>query len=509
MLPFLNSRRPGSKKQIVAFRGINYSDQFQDGDMKDCLNLSARRFPYLTTRRARQQLDEYSNATAMAARGSLVVVSGTNLIYDGEVVGTVTAGEKQFAVVNTKIIVWPDKVYYDLVTHSMGNLGATVSGTGAKFTAAGDITVTGWTDLTTLFKPGDAVTISGCAETANNKDLIIRSLTATVLSFGENTLKDATESGSITIERKVPDLDFICESENRLWGCSNTNQTIYASALGDPTNFFVYDGLSTDSYALGVGTEGEFTGCCKHSSSILFWKETKLHKLLGSFPAEYSMYTYEIEGLQKGSYKSLQVVNEILYYLGTHGVYAYSGNMPSLISSNFGEKYFTDGVGGNDGDSYYLSAWADGECHLMIYETESGIWLQEDTTNAVDFARIGKDLYVLNSEGEIWLMDTMESDPTVEWMAQFTPFHETIEGRKLFSKILLRVELPKGAWMKAEVRIDGVRWREIGKIIGRDMDSIPIVLPINRCDQFEVRLSGYGSCTVKSMMLEYTVGSDV
>ena len=54
----------------------------------------------------------------------------------------------------------------------------------------------------------------------------------------------------------MPDLDFICESENRLWGCSNETRTIYASALGDPTNFFSYQGLSTDSYAVAVGSEG-------------------------------------------------------------------------------------------------------------------------------------------------------------------------------------------------------------------------------------------------------------
>lgn len=219
-----------------------------------------------------------------------------------------------------------------------------MTGSKAKFTK-NKMTVSGWTDLTTLFKAGDGVTLSGCVtQSANNKDFVIKAVTAKEITVADNTFTEATEtSTSIKIERKIPDLDFICESENRLWGCNSTTQTLYASALGDPTNFYVYEGLSTDSYTLAVGTDGKFTGCCKLSSSVLFWKETKLHKMLGGYPAEYSMYTYELEGLQDGCHKSQQVINDTLFYKGPHGVYAYSGGTPTLISENFGEKFFGRG----------------------------------------------------------------------------------------------------------------------------------------------------------------------
>lgn len=520
MLPFVKSTRRKSLKQIVAFRGINYSDYYQNGDLRESMNLSTRRFPYLTTRRARLKMEEYSGATAMTARGELVVVQGTDLIYDGEVVGQVTEGEKQFAVVNTKLIIWPDKVYLDLTTKTMGALGARVEWPECAFYDTGEVTLAVYnrgdgvehvpTDLRVHFKVGDAVKISGSAVEKHNKELVVKAVEKHSLHFGEGLFDDTPTSAleSLVLERRVPDLDFICESENRLWGCSSATQTIYASALGDPTNFFVYEGLSTDGYAVAVGTEGDFTGCCKHSSSVLFWKETKLHKLLGSYPAEYSVYDYTIEGLQKGSHKSLQIINEVLYYLGAHGVYAYSGGMPSLISAGFGEKRFKNGVGGNDGDTYYLSAWEGDVCSLMVYETRSGFWFREDATNAVDFARISSELYMLDDKGEVWLMDNLQEDPTVEWMAQFAPFHESAEGRKLFSKIILRVEMPRGAWMRVEVRYDDGKWREAGKILGRELDSIPVQLPINRCDKFDVRLSGYGPCTIKAMVLEYSMGSD-
>ena len=494
---------------MVEFRGINYSDQTQDGDLRDSLNVSARRYPYLSTRRARAKQEGYSNCTALTARGKLVAVRGTDLLYDGNVVGQVTEGEKQFAVVNTKMVIWPDKVYLDLTSQTVKPMGAKMTGTGAKFTATG-ITFTGWGDLTEHFKVGDGITISGCTvKTENNKDVTIKGITATEITVNENEIVAADETGEITLERRIPDMDYICESENRLWGCSSAAQTIYASSLGDPTNFFVNDGIATDSWAVAVGTEGDFTGCIRLSSSLLFWKETKLHKLLGSYPAEYSMYTYDIEGLQKGCHKSLQIINEVLYYMGLHGVYGYTGGMPALMSPNFADRMLTNAVAGNDGDSYYLSVQDGDARHLFVYETRSGIWVREDDTQVLDFARVGKDLYFLNSDGEVWLSDSRIEDMEQEWMAQFTPFYDTIQGRKHYSKLLLRVELPEGAWMRVEACFDGGTWREAGKLLGRKQDSIPLVVPINRCDRFELRLSGCGPCSVLAMALEYQIGSDV
>ena len=74
-------------------------------------------------------------------------------------------------------------------------------------------------DLTTMFKAGDDVTIIGCTtQAANNKDIVIKDVTATEISVTDDTFTEATETtAEITIERSIPDMDFICESENRLW----------------------------------------------------------------------------------------------------------------------------------------------------------------------------------------------------------------------------------------------------------------------------------------------------
>ena len=76
--------------------------------------------------------------------------------------------------------------------------------------------------------------ISGATtHTENNKTAIIREIDGDNLRFYENTftISDGGDSETLQLSRTVPELDYICENENRLWGCKG--DTIYASKLGD------------------------------------------------------------------------------------------------------------------------------------------------------------------------------------------------------------------------------------------------------------------------------------
>ena len=436
-LPYMTAATGKNRKQIIAFAGLNYGQGAGDGELAESWGLSSACFPCLSQRDGRKTAGTYTSPTGLYARGKLCVVDGTDFLYDGKVVGHVTAGEKQFATINTKIVIFPDKVYYDTEAEKFGMLAAEYPGfpgdvtfmantltvpeqsyidqaaenAETKGSVAADTSITAYTgasvDKTTgaltmsggtagtpdklkagdyiqydcdsskeymvvqssakqsdgtyqityllhtaalhkypgfdeLFKAGDAIEISGCTTcAANNGSHIIRSLEARKLTFTKDIFtKTGVEAGTVMLERKVPDLTCICECDNRIWGAEG--KTIYASALGDPTNFYVYDGVSTDSYAVAVGTEGEFTGCIAYSSTVLFWKENCLHKVLGSYPAQYEIYTYTVPGIQKGSEKSLAVINETLFYKGRNGVYAYSGGTPELLTENFGTRRFFD-----------------------------------------------------------------------------------------------------------------------------------------------------------------------
>lgn len=362
------------------------------------------------------------------------------------------------------------------------------------------------------FKEGDGVTISGCGEALkdNNRTFVIDKIVGNTLYAAADIFVEGEETGAVTISRTVPKLDYICEAENRLWGCNNSENTIYISALGDPTNMYAYEGLTTDSFATAVGSPGDFTGCCRYGSSVLFFKEDKIHKILGTCPADYTLYSYDVEGIQAGSDRSPVVINEVLYYKGIHGIYAYDGGIPTLISDCFGEKLFYEATAGTDGVSYYVSMRdAEDKWYLFAYNTQTGIWTLEDKDfRAKDAVRVGMDLYFLDNDGVLWKENAVKDVSESEWMLQFTPFYETIQGKKIYSRLLLRAEIPKGSYMVIEIRCDGGRWMELGKIVGKSDGVVPVRIPVNRCDKFEIRLRGKGEFLLREMLREYYVSSD-
>lgn len=611
-LPYMSSAVQKSKQQIVAFAGINYGEGYSDGQLSDSEGVSSALYPCITQRTGHTVQGNYENATGFYARGALLVVDGTDLIYDGEVVGQVEEGEKHFATINTKVVIFPDKVYLDTEDLTLYPLGAEAYGyantvtfttnsitlsspcyidvaeegqtveelegtteitvyASAGFTGdegeavfsedtetktvdtleEGDIISYGcdddqymvvlatWSDtvydedteaeVTTytisytlhqateheyegfddVFVAGDAVEVSGCTTLdGNNGSHIVEEVDGLTLIFGDDIFTAGSEAGTVMLERKVPDLTCICSSDNRIFGVEDT--TIYASALGDPTNFYVYQGVSTDSYAVAVGTDDDFTGCISYSTTVLFFKENCLHKLYGSYPAEYELYTYTVPGVQKGCEKSMVIINEILYYKGRDGIYAYSGSTPELISSNFGTEVFTDGVAGTDGRRYYISMMDEAEdWHLLVFDSIIALWLREGDTHAADFAQLDGVLYYLDADSGDVVAISDEGEEVVEWSMTLCPFNEVTLGRKGYSKLYLRATLEPKSWMKIEVSVDDKPFKQI--YISHDANAKTVQVPIipTRCDSFTVRISGKGKCLLKSLVREFSVGSEV
>lgn len=557
-LPIVPYKMHKNKGEIVAMRGINYGDMLRDGDLRECTNLSARRYPYLSVRRGRELVSSGHKVLALTEwDGNLILVyevggGVANISYGGVTITDengkareLSATSKQFAIIANQLFILPDNVCVDLSKDeetgeeklSFKRIELTKSWRGRGFTtrtisayrSAGDPAST---KLSDYYKPGDTVVVSdvrrinGKGEAVSvtqneGKSFVVESVddVAWMITAKGNPFVEFQESNVTGVwsmiyklSTKFPALDYICEYNNRLCGCSNEENAIYVSEIGDPTHLYSYENES-GSFTVAVSSDGEFTGCTRFGTSVLFWKEDKLYKLLGEYPSEYVLYSYDVDGVQKGSGKSQQVINEVLYYLGTQGVYTYTGGVPKLISENFGQKRFKNGVAGRDVDSYYLSVTDENDkAHLFVYETNVGMWLREDDTKAKDFARIANDLYFINNAGEVWKADNGLDEKNAEWMAQFAPFYETMQGRKTYSKIIIRAEIPAGAYIKVKVRYDGGAWRECGSVTGgKDAlnDAVAIPVPISRCDKFELHLSGKGNVTILGILREFYLRSDV
>lgn len=507
ILPYLTVTEEASKKYIVSFRGLNYGEGYVDGEMEDCENISSENYPCISQRAARVKAGQYISPTTLYAKDGILVIDGTRVLYNDAAVGTVTAGRKQMAAVGNYVVIFPDKKYYNVSTGDFGSMEETYSaGAGTLTFTASTITTTGadWP-----FRSGDAVAITGCTTAPeNNKTVIVRSVSGKTLTFYDNTFTAGAEAAAVTVKREVPDLDFICESNYRLWGTHGN--TIYASKFSDPLNFNVFDGLSSDSYYIDVGSDGEFTGCIPYSSHICFFKENTLHKLYGSKPSNFQVVTANVYGVQAGCERSMCIVNEQLLYKGVGGVYAYTGGVPELVSDKFGTVRFSEACAACDGERYYISMRQGTQWGLFVYDVLRNLWLREDGTHALDMAVSEGAVYFIDAEGGLYRIDRTAARSDIPWSVTFCPFTETMNERKGYSKFHLRVDMSAGAWLSVEMKTDRDRtWERIYTTHNERARTISIPIIPTRCDSVSIRVHGKGECMIRTFIREFSAGSDV
>lgn len=513
------------KAQTVTFGGYDHTAGAQDGAIYDMENMSGELYPVLSPRRPRWNVRDIPSPNGICAHDGLFWVSGTGFYAGGVLKGTVTDGEKRFASLGAYIAILPDKKYYNRLTDEFGALEASWSGPAkmqdgsyAGEKAGANTIYAAGADFSGTFKKGDAVTISGCTvHPENNRSLIIREIDGGYLRFYENsfTIAEGGDEETLTVKREVPDMDFICENENRLWGCRGDE--IYASKLGDIFNWNVFDGVSTDSYAVSVGSSGDFTGACSYLGYPCFFKEEHIYKVYGDRPSNFQVMGSASLGVMKGSSGSLAIAGETLFYLSRIGIVGYAGGIPQTISLNFGTQRFRNGVAGSDGRRYYVSMRdGDGKWSLFVYDTQLKLWHREDATQAAGFC-YESGLYCLTKPGKLWLAGGANDVPpeavmeeSVSGMAEFADFVESDPNRKGTSKLQVRLELGEGAWVRIEMMFDsdGV-WREVRTLETARKRSFYLPIIPRRSDHFRIRFTGRGEWRLHSLVRESYSGSEM
>lgn len=383
-------------------------------------------------------------------------------------------------------------------------------------------------NIHTAFNAYDGVTISGVnydAEDVVLKDQLHALNTSTTISaIGENYIVIAgilderytQTAGVVTVERKLPKLDFVCEANNRLWGCcyglvdGKTVNEIYACKLGDFKNWNCFMGLSTDSYSASVGTDGEFTGCTAYLGSVLFFKENYIHRLSGSMPANYQLTTTACRGVQRGSERSLAIVNEILYYKSRSDVCAYDGSMPVGVSPQFGTDLYHDATAGAHGGKYYISMRGDSGWHLFVYDAQRGVWHREDDLHAIGFASWNDEIYIATQAEIIAANGTVgAAEKDVAWEATSGLIGYELVDHQYVSRFNIRMKLAEGAKCALAIEYDssGV-WIKQGVVYGHGTSSFVFPVIPQRCDHFRYRLRGEGDIRIYSIAKIIEQGSD-
>ena len=388
------------------------------------------------------------------------------------------------------------------------------------------------------------------------------------LAVPEKVNGDGKESSSgdyvrytAEVKRAVPDLEYSFCHDNRLWGCEKDK--IYASKLGDPFNFMDYSTLADASWTVGIASSEPFTGAVAYNGSPTFFKEDRIIKVSGNYPAQYSTYeTADIPGVAKGSGKSLAICNGYLYYLSPEGVCSYSGSYPSIIGDDIGEV-LSNGYGGAGGDKYYLEAsvaygnkadaeqgFASGENTnsvlaseteeqgtngalsvngippvasdipplgkggkaVYVYDTRTRAWTKENALDAVGFTDIGRDLYALTKSG-IYLLDSVKDEGTAETnfesFIEFAPIYDSHLTKKGVSRIHVSLKVNTGASVRFLLSYDGEGYKEVFSIAPSMRRNYNIPLTVRRCGYYSLKITGSGSYTVYGIGRERYFGSDM
>ena len=374
------------------------------------------------------------------------------------------------------------------------------------------------------FEANDGVIISG----VENEDLQELNDTVNVWAKDDDYIVVAsspsgivTQETPITIERLIPTMDFIIESENRLWGCrygvarnGEMVNEIYASKLGDFKSWDSFAGVSTDSYAVTVGSDGPFTGAIAFRGSPIFFKEGCMHKIYGNYPANYQVLTTACRGVQKGCSGSLAIVNETLFYKSRAAVCAYDGALPYEISTPLGEDVYDNAIAGALGNKYYISMRdAARKYNLFVYDALKGMWHREDNTRALAFCTCGGDLYYIdptyNQIKTVRGTGELEKSP-VEWEAMTGVIGTDSPDKKYISRLDVRMSLELGARVYFYVQYNSTgAWEPLYTMTGTTLQSFGVPMKPKRCDHLRLKIVGVGEAKIYSICKTIEQGSDI
>lgn len=568
-LPYLNAVK---SKADMANRFLGYYNHpaADPSQFTEMTNLSGDLFPVFSPRRQRRLVRVLEDGRAIRGGAELSWVADGHLYYDGEPVAEVTSAEPQLVRMGAYLIVWPDRIIYNTHTQQLVAMDATVESRsvivrpctleGAAYPyASGPVPPAdpqeqsywwntdtegmyqylggSWEGIDTVYT---RIEIGGMEDTYHDYDVVslqgfsydwLNAEGATVYKAAEDwiviatgTVIDYVETNPVTITRQAPEMDFICESGNRLWGCSSAHHEVYGSKLGDPTNWRCYLGISTDSYAATVGSAGDFTGIALYMGYVHFFKENCVHRLYGTQPSNFQLVELPVRGVKAGCHRSLCTVNQILYYVSRDGLMAYDGSAPVDMGGALGEVTLDSCVCGTHVHKLYLSALVTDKGGsgqrpvLYVMDQDKGLWHIEDDLRAVGFAETPEGDFVLDDAGQVWLIDggssryetdDAEDEGAISWSGVTGDVFMEQPGHSWIKKITFRLGMERGARLSIDIEYDSSgRWERAMTIETEVKKSMSLPIRTRRCDHFRLRYTGTGDVRIYSISKTYDMGSE-
>ena len=519
-LPYMQVAPSRTQDMRVGFGGLNLREDAAEGEFAFTQNLSSERYPYVAPRRPRTKFYSIESGNINGIFGGadfLLYAVDTNLyrISMGDTgptatqIGTVENSKKQFVRMGAYVLIWPDKAIYNSETGAFEQIEH-------AYTASGTVTLTQTnlageaSDTATYIK----VAASGIDDGLNDYDgVTLSGLTGSGAAFngaqviyahGEDYIIIAgileethSQTGGLTVSRSAPDMDYLTECGNRVWGCSSENHEIYACKLGDPRNWNVFLGLANDSYAATIGSDGDFTAAATINDTVIFFKEDTLHKVLGTKPANYQITTTPARGVMAGCAESLCVVDEALFYVSREGVMGYDGSIPISVGDKLAGMALRDAVAGAWQGRYYINAQVYDAPVQLVYDARQGLWYREDDTRMSAFARaFDGALYALIGS-DICCLTNSSAQETVPWCMVTGRIGLETPGYKYVTNLILHINARDQASEtkppSISIQYDGGAWEPCHVHSPRGRGVVYLSMPIQRRASYaRLKIEGRG-----------------
>jgi hypothetical protein len=279
-------------------------------------------------------------------------------------------------------------------------------------------------------------------------------------------------------------------------------------------------GISTDSWAATIGSDGKFTGAITYLGYPVFFKEDCLIKISISGTGGHQLKETKCRGVQRGSERSLAILNETLLYKSAYGVCAYNGSLPVSVSDELGEVRYSEAVAGSINNRYYISMKEkEGKHSLFVYDQKTGIWCKEDDTNVLYFCKYGDDLYYIDKADNKLksVFGTLPDNTNAEmmegkfdWFAESGNIGYSSPDNKYVSRINLRITLEFGTNVDFYLQYDSKgEWEHKFNMSGKGTRTFTVPVIPKRCDHFKYKIVGNGGCKIHSIAKTTEQGSDI
>ncbi len=468
----------------TAWSGLNRKQPQDAGALSEAINVSVRELPYLRT----------------------APLSETLRQVDGEVHGIYDVGDGAYVVVTQT---WVDSLSFLWLWYFKGDISASCA-----FSAETETIPTSVVPFNVYDdKDGNSVSATFVRKILVYPQCV--SFTPPTVS-GTFTVDSFNASGNV-----VPRLSYATVHLGRLWGVNGGK--FYASGWNDYTDWILpnAEDLDGDVSSMAwvsatqsdVNADGNFTAIAVYDNHVIGFKRSYMHMIYNN---KNPFRIVDVARVGALSQKAICECNQILFFVGEDGVYAFSGGYPERISDGLELNSFEGAVLGADDVTLYCAIPGDG---VYTFDTVNRAWGRY--TGAAEHEMpvqcatvVGECLYAASDDG----VSVVKCFGGEDYGISFSFDTDATYGGQLVEKRLKRLRLQVDHKHHAEgdfLKVSVLSSPE-GKVVTRKTmtpsgDGTFVLSSLLRmaCDfGHVVRVEGRGDFEIRYLQTDYTAGGE-